>query len=319
MNAALQGYLAAVEERLGGGGELARAADELRAVADLVDGNAALTLAIDDGALPVPTRRAVLDDLLRDRVGDGVARLVHQAVTVVPASEVTASFHWLAARMAEAADRARNHPDAPPREEVALGRTASRHRVRGYAAAVFEAVSIEGLEQIEDEIFRFARTVEANRPLRSAFGDRDLPVAERQGLAAELLSGKVDDGTARLVAYAVRGGRARDFVATLDDLVEAAAEARGWRVAKVRSAEPVADDQQQELSRALGSLTGQPVELQVSLDPRLLAGAVVEVGDLLVDGTARHRLVQLGEQLAHLGPGTPTRFTNPRTREETSR
>ena len=112
-----------------------------------------------------------------------------------------------------AADRARTQPGASAAGRA--GRSAalaSRNRVGGYAGAVFESVSVHELEEIEDELFRFARTVEANRPLRSAFGDRDLPASERQALAAELLAGKVSAATGRLVAYAIRGGRARDFV-----------------------------------------------------------------------------------------------------------
>ncbi len=101
----------------------------------------------------------------------------------------------------------------------------------------------------------------------------------------------------RLVVFAVRGGRARDIVSTLDDIVEEAASARGWRVARVRSAEDVADPQRQGLGDALAHLTGSPVELQVTIDPALLGGVVVQVGDLLVDGSARHRLDQLKEHL----------------------
>ena len=103
MNAALQGYLAATEEALAAVGGLSDAAAEMGAVADLVDGNAQLMLALDDGSVPVASRRAVLDHLLEDRVRPEVRGLVHQAVTVVPASELTASFHWLASRLAHAA------------------------------------------------------------------------------------------------------------------------------------------------------------------------------------------------------------------------
>ena len=104
MNASLEGYLDAKQESLAEANALDQAATELRAVAQLVDGSNALTLALDDGAVPVAQRRAVLDDLLAGQVRPEVASLVHQAVTVVPASEVTASFHWLASRMAVAAD-----------------------------------------------------------------------------------------------------------------------------------------------------------------------------------------------------------------------
>jgi F-type H+-transporting ATPase subunit delta len=158
-------------------------------------------------------------------------------------------------------------------------------------------VTTSELEEIEDQLFRFARTVEANRALRSALGDRDLPVPVRQQVIADLLGDKVVEATKRLAAFAVRGGRARDIVSTLDALVEDAARARGWRVARVRSADQVDDARRQSLGEALGRLTGGQVELQVTVDPHLLGGVVVQVGDLLIDGSARHRLDELKEHL----------------------
>ncbi len=294
MNASLEGYLDAMKESLAEAGALELAATELHAVARLVDGSNSLTLALDDGAVPVIQRRAVLDDLLGGKVRPEVASLVHQAVTVVPASEVTASFHWLASRMTVAADHSAS---AIETDEPVLGRLASRHRVAGYAAAVFEGVTVPELEEIEDQLFRFARTVESNRRLRSALSDRDLPVPVRQGIIADLFGTQVLPATGRLAAYAVAGGRARDFVATVDSLVEDAARARGWRVARVHAADVVDDGRRHDLGEALGRLTGGPVELQVTVDPALLGGVVVEVGDLLVDGSARHRLDELREHL----------------------
>jgi F-type H+-transporting ATPase subunit delta len=243
----------------------------------------------------VASRRAVLDELLEGKALPEVRRLVHQAVTVVSASDLESSFHWLASRLHIAAGRA--HAPGAADDEPVLGKMGSRHRVLGYAAAVFEGVSVADLEEIEDQIFRFARTVESSRPLREALGDRDLPVALRQGVVADLLGDQVLPATQRLAAYAIRGGRARDVVATLDDLVVGAARARGWRVARVKSADRVDDSLRQSMSEALGRLAGNPVELQVTIDPHLLGGVVVQVGDLLVDGSARHRLDELKEHL----------------------
>ena len=296
MNPALQGYLAAMEESLAADAGLAEAAAELASVADLVDASTELTLAIIDGAVPVASRRAVLDHLLEGRVRPEVRSLIHQAVTVVPAGELTASFHWLASRVAHAAARTPASLAIPDTEEV-LGRMASRNRVSGYAAAVFETVTVPELEEIEDQLFRFARTVESNRRLRAALGDRDLPVTVRQQVIAELLGDQVLPATGRLAAYAVRGGRARDIVSTLDALVEDAARARGWRVARVQAATDVGEDQRRQLSEALGVLAGNPVDLQVTIAPGLLGGVVVQVGDLLVDSSTRHRLDELKEHL----------------------
>jgi F-type H+-transporting ATPase subunit delta len=320
VNPALQGYLAAMEESLSASDALADAGSEAAAVAELVDGNTELTLAINDGSVPVPSRRALLDHLLEGKVRPEVQRLVHQAVTVVPASELTASFHWLASRLTHAASRdgsattgsgatagagsagsgsagAGSATGAAAEPEEVLGRMGSRNRVSGYAAAVFETVSVAELEEIEDQLFRFARTVEANRPLRRALGDRDLPVAVRQSVIADLLGTKALPATIRVAAYAVRGGRARDIVATLDALVEDAARTRGWRVARVSSADQVGDDQRRTLSEALAQLAGHPVDLRVTLEPELLGGVVVQIGDLLIDGSTRHRLDQLREHV----------------------
>jgi F-type H+-transporting ATPase subunit delta len=322
VNPALQGYLAAMEESLAATDGLADAGSELAAVADLVDGNTQLTLAVNDGSVPVASRRALLDHLLEGKVRPEVRSLVHQAVTVVPAGELTASFHWLASRVAQAAGREPVLSGEPEAEEV-LGRMGSRNRVSGYAAAVFETVTVAELEEIEDQLFRFARTVEANRRLRGALGDRDLPVHVRQQVITQLLGTQVLPATLRLAAYAVRGGRARDIVSTLDALVEDAARARGWRVARVQAAHEVDESQRRSLSDALAHLAGNPVDLQVTVDPDLLGGVVVQVGDLLVDSSTRHRLDELKEHLlvseaAYQTPQAPTPpAQTPQTRNAT--
>jgi F-type H+-transporting ATPase subunit delta len=311
VNPALQGYLAAVEEGLAKDGAQAAAAAELTSVAGLVDASTELTLAANDGSVPVANRRAVFDDLLEGKVRPEVRSLIHQAVSVVPAAELTSSFHWLASQLAIAAARG-PATDAEPFDDEVLGRMGSRNRVSGYAAAVFETVSVAELEEIEDQLFRFARTVESNRRLRGALGDRDLPVHVRQDVIGQLLGDKVLPATIRLASYAVRGGRARDIVATLDALVEDAARARGWRVARVQAADEVDGPQREQLEAALARLAGNPVDLQLTLDPALIGGVVVQVGDLLVDSSTRHRLDELKEHLiasdeAYRTTGTPTR------------
>jgi F-type H+-transporting ATPase subunit delta len=103
-----------------------------------------------------------------------------------------------------------------------------------------------------------------------------------------------------LIRYVVVGGRARDIVGTLDWLVEQTAKARGWRIARVRAAAPIDEAQRGELSDSLTSLAGAPVELQIVIDEALLSGAVIQIGDLQVDATARGRIDALRE---HLMPG----------------
>ena len=84
-------------------------------------------------------------------------------------------------------------------------------------------------------------------------------------MVSDLLSDRVHPATLRLVDEALRG-RTRDLVATLDWLVDQAAQARGWRVARVRTAREIDGGEREQLAAALERLAGAPVELQVFVD-----------------------------------------------------
>jgi F-type H+-transporting ATPase subunit delta len=289
VNPTLQGYAAAVMESVGPGGVRALA-DDLESIEQLVLSNGMLRAALSDTAVAGAARRAVMLDLLEGKVGEAARRLAAFGCMAVPAQDVTSALSWLSLRVRQVADRADN-------EEPSLSLTQARKRVAGFATAVYEDLSTSALESLEDDLFRFARIVGATPELRAALTDRDLAVDARQGLVTQLLEGKVPATTLSLVRYAVAGGRARDFVGTLDFLVEQTALARGWRIARVSAAFPIDDGQRAALTEALGSLAGGPVELQVEVDETLLSGARIRIGDLQVDATARGRIDTLREHL----------------------
>jgi F-type H+-transporting ATPase subunit delta len=299
VNPALQGYSAAVAE-MAGPDALGGVAADLEAIEQLVLANGQLRAALSDTAVPGSSRRAVMLDILEGKVSAEARRVAAFACGVVAAQEVVTALGWLAIRMRHLAEGQDDEPG--------LSLTASRQRVGGYATAVHEDMSTGELESLEDDLFRFARIVAATPPLRGALTDRDLDVAARQGLVSQLLEGKVPTSTLRLVRYAVAGGRARDFVGTIDFLVEITAQARGWRIARVTAAAPIDDAQRGELSESLGTLAGAPVELQVEVDESLLSGARIRIGDLQVDATARGRLDALREHLAPSGSWEPSGF-----------
>lgn len=293
MNPTLQGYTAAVMDAAGSAA-LGTIASDLESVEQLVLANGTLRSALTDTTVRGPARRAVMLDLLDGKVSPQARRLAAFACSAVAAVDVPAALGWLATRVRHAAE-------GQSYEEPALSLTQSRRRVGGYATAVHEDLSSGDLESLEDELFRFARIVGSTPGLRTALGDRELAVEARQGVVSQLLDGKVQPATLALVHYAVAGGRARDIVGTLEYLVEETAKARGWRIARVRSAAPIDDAQASTLSDSLAALAGAPVELQVVIDEPLLSGALIQIGDLQVDATARGRLEALREHLQPAG------------------
>jgi F-type H+-transporting ATPase subunit delta len=305
---ALQGYTAAVTESAGPAA-LGAIADDLEAVDRLVLGNRPLLAALTDTAVPGPSRRALMLDLLEDKVSPEARRLAAYACTVVSAQDVVAALSWLCTRVRHAAEGRAD-------EEPPLSFTQSRERVGGFARALHEEMSTSELESMEDDLFRFARIVGSTPELRSALTDRDVAVEARQGLVTQLLEAKVPASTVALARYAATGGRARDFVGTLDFLVEQTAAARGWRIAHVRAAAPIDDAQRAALTESLSTVAGAPVELQVEIDDSLLSGARIRIGDLQVDATARGRIDAIREHLAPagweprgFGPGAAGRST----------
>ena len=292
MNPTLQGYVSAVFDAVGQE-RLAGLADELGAIERLIVSTPALDAALTDTAVPASARQAILRDILEGKVSEPARQVAGFAAAAVHAPDTVGALNWVALRALRLSEDMRE-PEPP------LSLLMARERVGGYARAVFESMSTSELENMEDELFRFARIVESTPSLRGALVDRDLAVEARQGLVTQLLEGKVQPGTLSLVRYVIAGGRARDIVGTLDWLVEQTAAARGWRIARVRAAAPVEDEQRTGISDTLATLTGSPVELQVVLDPSLLSGAVIQIGDLQVDATARGRLTALRE---HLTPG----------------
>jgi len=294
VHASLRGYTTAVVgdvARQGIGGQIA---DDVNAVAHLVSRTNVLAVTLTDFGVPLAARRGVLEELLRERVHPDALRLVLRAVEAERADEFPTVLH-------ELYELVRHMHELGPRElaaeEPIAGRTGWRQYASGYATAVFEDIpDTAGIEEVEDELFRFSRIVGSTPALAHALSDASDPVERRCQLIDELLAGKAHPATVRL-AHVVVLGHVRDTASALDWLAEQAARARGWRVARVRSAMPVAVDEQEQLTTALHQLTHQPVELQITLDPELLGGAVVEIGDLLVDASAEHRLQELGEHL----------------------
>ncbi len=289
MNPAVQGYTAAVLDTATGPAR-ADLVPDVAAVDRLLRRNAELQAAMTDVSVPARARKAVLAELLSGKVSDLAVRICAFVAGAVRAEEVPASISW-------AANRLRQVVEQGSATEELLGHRAARERVGGYAACVFEDLSVAELETVEDELFRFARIVGATPELRGALSDRDLPTAARRAVVDDLLSHKVHQATLRLADYVVVGGRPRDVAGTLDWLVEQVAMARGWRVARVRAGQEVDDEERRQLSATLSRLAGAPVELQVTVDPVLLAGVDVEIGDLEMDATARGRLERLREHV----------------------
>ncbi|MGQ0520980.1 MAG: ATP synthase F1 subunit delta [Actinomycetota bacterium] len=172
-------------------------------------------------------------------------------------------------------------------------------RVDAYAAALFEVARAEGaLETVEDELFRIARTFEANEELRSTLTNPSIPVERRLSIVDDLLGGgRASNVTTALVSFVVAAGRGRELPAIIDKLVERAAGERQEVVAEVRTSIPLDAALQERLGAALSAATDKNVSVKAVVDATVLGGVVARIGDTVFDGSVRYRLDQLKEAL----------------------
>jgi|SRR5579862_1348481 F-type H+-transporting ATPase subunit delta len=171
-------------------------------------------------------------------------------------------------------------------------------RVDAYARALLDIVVAEGnLNEVEDELFRFARIVEGNDDLRMTLGNPGLPLDRRAAIVDELLENRALPLSKSIASFIVGAGRGHDLPTIVDRFVEMAAAGREHAVAEVRSAVPLDDAQKRRVGEALSRATGKQVEVKVIVDDSVMGGIVATIGDTVIDGTVRHRLEQLKEQI----------------------
>ena len=248
--------IASAVTRAPSAGDLAALPGDLFAVVDALDSAVTLRRALTDPATSEEGRQQLVHLLLDGKVSKLAIQVVTEAV----------GMRWAGGRTLAAA----------------LERQAVR-------AQLLLADREGNLEETEDELFRFARVVESTPEVRDALSDRGIDLTGRRQLVADLLGGRANASTVVLASRAV-GARERTFAHTIEGFVALAAAQKNRVVATVRVARPLTTEQRARLQTLLRQQVGRDVALQEVLDPEVLGGVRVELGDEVIEGTVASRL-----------------------------
>jgi F-type H+-transporting ATPase subunit delta len=162
----------------------------------------------------------------------------------------------------------------------------------GVEALLASADRAGTLGDVEDELFRFGQIVEGTPELAATLGDSSAAPARRAALVGQLLDGKADVVTVRLAELSTAGFGGRAYAASLTRLVELTAQRRDRSVAYVTTAAALTEDEERRLGERLTELYGRQISLKITVDPRVLGGVSVQVGDTRYDGTIKRRLTE---------------------------
>jgi F-type H+-transporting ATPase subunit delta len=247
-----------------GADALGELAEQLFAVSSLVERELGLRRALTDPGMPAAGRRRLLERIVTGRVSGPAADLLGAAV----------ELRW-------------SRPLDLPQSLEELG-----------VEALLATAQLDGsLDEVEDELFRFGRILDRDARLTLALTDTAVPFERKAELLERLLADRARPVTVRLAERAVADQFRRDLQRTIEHYTNLAAERRRRVVGVARVARPLDADQTARLRAAVSRFFGHDVQLQVDVDPSVLGGVVVRVGDEVVDGSVLRRLAEARRHL----------------------
>src|SRR5690606_18260850 len=155
------------------------------------------------------------------------------------------------------------------------------------------------LATVESELFAIGRLLDNQPELETALGKRASTPAARQELMRAVLGDRVNEVARLLPEQAVAAPRRGGAQRSPDAHVELAAARRERSAAHVAPSFPRAEDPQPHVAGKLDNIYGRPIALHIEVDPGVLGGVVIRVGDEVIDGSAAGQIRALRAQLGH--------------------
>jgi len=238
--------------------------DDLAAIAALLDGEVSLRRLLTDPARPGDARSELVTELLAGKVGENAVELVAGVVR----------SRWSQPRdLADAID------ELAVEAELALAERAGT------------------LDAVEDDLFRFGRILAAEPELTQGLSQR-IPARQRAGLVDSLLAGKANPSAVRLIQRVVANPRSSSVLDGVERLSAIAAAHRDRITALVTAVIPLTEAQRARLTEILTRGYGKQIRLNVELDPALIGGMTIRIGDDIIDGSLAGRLAEAARGFA---------------------
>jgi len=168
---------------------------------------------------------------------------------------------------------------------------------RRYAEALFELAQKTSLDQTEEELRGLVELVHKNAGVEQILHHPHIPLAQKKDVMNGLLGAGVSLLVRNFLFLLIDRRREQILNDVLREFSRLANEARHIVEAHVASAQALSPDQQERLREKLERLTGKRVRLICTVQPQLIGGVLVKVGDRVIDGTVAHALDRMREEL----------------------
>jgi F-type H+-transporting ATPase subunit delta len=167
-----------------------------------------------------------------------------------------------------------------------------------YARALFEVAQEKGLiSKVEEELKSVASAIKDNADLQKFLSHPGVDASSKKDLLKQIFAGEVSEPVWNTLMVLIDKGREDMVSALVNDYVKIANEAQGLANATVYSAFALNDNQVAEIAAHFKQITGKTLRVETAIDPKLLGGIQVRIGDRLYDGSISGKLERLAKSL----------------------
>ena len=168
---------------------------------------------------------------------------------------------------------------------------------RPYAEAVFRTARETNTLGAVAEALAYVAATAADSQMRSALSNPKVTAQQKKEIFNAVVGARLDDTTRNLVAILVDAHRDGLIASIAEQFDELKREHERVVVARITSAQPLSDQQRNDIVAALEKRYGKKVETELDVDPALLGGARVQVGDQVIHASIRDALAQMAAAL----------------------
>jgi len=167
-----------------------------------------------------------------------------------------------------------------------------------YSAALYElALNAKEVDRVEDELKAVVAAIKDNDVLQKILYHPQITAANKKDLLDQLFKGKVLPLTSNFLALLVDRRRENFLGDIVDEFIAQANKDRNIVEARVSTAVEMTDAEKGSMEKLLAKITGKKVQSVYSIDPSLIGGVLVHIGDKVIDGTIKARLATIRESL----------------------
>lgn len=167
-----------------------------------------------------------------------------------------------------------------------------------YARALFDvALEKKAIDATEKELAQVVNTIEENEGFRKLLSHPKITAAEKKQMVETLFANEISATTGNFLNIVLDRGREKDLDQILASFIEMANEIRGIADATVITAKSLNDNEVKQLADAFGRQLNKKLRVKTEVNPALIGGVVVRIGDRLYDGSISGKLARLTQKI----------------------